>query len=345
MKAENVLERLISQHPVSDSLSIWPIEGALLTVLFRAWRSDDPLPLPHRHLVNTAANLSLSVEQADRSSPIPMTPKNAPVSTATATTSSAATSPRLDASVNGRTGVRAKRRRIVSDPEDVSRSRQIQVKEEPGHSDAMMLDKSATEDVAALDMQESVTVTQVEVSIPTPMDTEMDTLREGGEDSPERAAVESAIDAQDGDSASQAIGEEEIGTRKKLTTYQKRKAKEAFQASHVGSTPNSKAMGKGVAADRNTPVDGTCSVDPAPTTQTSAYPTRAKRSLKPSSMHDRPPVHAGSPFSKKRLDKHGHAQSDDRMSPGAIKVKEEVLDPHDGRPRITGGDDEGMYHP
>jgi hypothetical protein len=298
--------------------------------------------------VNTAANLSLSVEQADQSSPIPMTPKNASVSTATVTTSSAATSPRLDASVNGRTGVRAKRRRIVSDPEDVSRSQQIQVKEEPGHSDTMMLDKSATEDVAALDMQESVTVTQVEVSIPTPMDTELDTLREGGGDSPERAAVESAIDAQDGDSASQPIGEEEIGTRKKLTTYQKRKAKEAIQTLHVGDTPNSKALGKGLAAEKNTPVDRTSpgeSATTATTPQTSAYSTRAKRSLKNSSIHDRPSVHAGSPFSKKRLDKHGHAQSDDRMSPGAIKVKEEVLDPHDGRPRITGGDDEGMNHP
>ncbi|KAJ9095492.1 hypothetical protein QFC20_006635 [Naganishia adeliensis] len=321
--------------------------------------SDVPPFLPPRPLVNPPSDLSVSVAQVDQGSPIPMTPKHALTltTTPTANSSSAGTSPCLDASVdNRRSGVRAKRRRIVSDPEfgeSKRQSQQIQVKQEPLQSDVTMADMTTSNAVrgedGTLDIEESVTVTEVEVSIPATMHPGMDTLREDGEDSPERAAVESAIGVQDEESTSQLMGEEtESGTIKKIRTYgKKRKAKEAIETLHVDpEVPASEAQGKNSVAERTTA--STAATPPADlsrtTPQTSTYATRAKlaKSLKTVAGNEHPSVNSGSPFLKKRQhDKHSHAQSDDRMSPRAIKVKEEVLDStYDGRPRITGRDDE-----
>lgn len=328
-------KRLVRDHQDSS-------KSRSADILFRVRNPDDPLPVPRCQPMKSAATLSVSVDMVNQGSPIPITPKNMFTPNASAPASSA---PRLDASVNGRTGVRAKRRRIVSDPEETVRpSKPFQVKEESEHCDTMMLDKAATGEDAALDMQEPVAVTQVEVSIPTNMDTEMIASQEGGEDSPERAAVESAIDAQEGYPGPQALREEETSARRKPKTYQKRQAKDVNQSLHIEETPNSNALGKHVSAERSTPVFRTPPADFSKTPQTSSYPTRAKlaKSLKTSS-NDRPSIHSGSPFSNKR--RHGDTKIDDRMSPGAIKIKEEVLDPNDGRPRITGGDDEGMKCP
>lgn len=289
-----------------------------------------------------------------------MTPKHAlPTTTDPAgNSSSAGTSPRLDASVdNRRSGVRAKRRRIVSDPESgetKSQSQRIQVKQEPIQSEVTMVDMTASnaagEGAGALDTEVLGTMTEVEVSIPATMPLGMDPSREGGEDSPERAAVESAIDAQDGESTSQAMGEEtESGTLRKIRTYAKKgKAKEAIETTHVDAeVPASEARGNILAASRSTAaIAAHPPADPsmmAP--QTTTYTTRAKlaKSLKTVPANTNPSPNSGSPFSKKRQhDKHSIVRSDDRMSPEAIKVKVEVLDStYDGRPRITGGDDEG----
>lgn len=353
--------RASDQH-ASGTRSDLPLscESSSADVLLFTGRPDVPPFLPPRPLVNAAPDLSVSVAQVDQGSPIPMTPKHALTltTTPTANSSSAGTSPRLDASVdNRRSGVRAKRRRIVSDPEvgeTKRQSQQIQVKQEPLQSDVTMADMTTSNAVrgedGTLDIEESVTVTEVEVSIPATMHPGMDTLREDGEDSPERAAVESAIGVQDEESTSQLMGEEtESGTIKKIRTYQKkRKAKETIEDLHVDpEVPVSEAHGNNSAAKRATA--STAATPPADlsktTPQTSTYATRAKlaKSVKTVSGKEHPSVDSGSPFSKKRQhDKHSHAQSDDRMSPGAIKVKAEVLDStYDGRPRITGGDDEG----
>lgn len=299
-------------------------------------------------------------DQDYKGTPIPVTPRNISISTPTANTSSDGAGPGLDASVdNRRTVVRAKRRRIVSDPEsgeNQRHSQQIQVKQEPARSDIRMLDtpsfKAAAQDDETLDIEESAMMTEVEVSIPATVQPGVESLPEGGEDSPERAAVESAIGTQDGESTSNGILEEpEIGSVKKpVTTYaKKRKTRDANQLMDgPAETPTLQALASDAMAESGkAPFVATPLSDPTKATpsQTSAYATRAKsgKSSKTGPAAEQSIASSGSPLSRKRQhDNHSHGEGEGMISPGMVRVKEEIIDaPYNGRPRITGGDDEG----
>jgi hypothetical protein len=263
-----------------------------------------------------------------------------------------------DNSTNSREkGTRTKRRRIVSDPDTVdapSRLIPSQVKEEPSPTDVTMVDRTAFQVAAdgttTLESEESAQVVEVEGPILDAVGVDANKISDAGEESPERAAVESAIDEHHEEQSLGGTREEEksIVSKPRPKTYAKKR--KALDNEQIGSdraetpTPGNKATSttreSASASALSTPL--TTRSKPSPN-QSSAYVTRAKlwnytTTALDSNSH-------GSPLPKKRQQvKTSKNGEDGEKSPGMVRVKEEAPDPvNDGRPRITGGDDEGTH--
>lgn len=252
-------------------------------------------------------------------------------------------------------GSRMKRRRIVSDPDatdDQSPSTQFRVKEEPPQSDIMMLDRSAVqvedEEGTTLDIENSNYVPAAKISIKGTVGQRK--VVDGGEESPERAAVESAIDVQDEGQLLRGSREQEpsMFSKAQLTTYaKKRKALDSQQiTSNRAETPSPGDKANGTTQEPSTapafstPTSGRANASP---NQTSSYITRAKTAK--SSLNATESISHGSPLPKKRPQaRMRNEEQHSERSPKVVHVKEEAPDSmSDGRPRITGGDDEGTF--
>jgi hypothetical protein len=263
-----------------------------------------------------------------------------------------------DNSTNSREkGTRTKRRRIVSDPDMVdapSRLIPSQVKEEPSPTDVTMVDRTAFQVAAdgttTLEIEKSTQVVEVEVPILDTVGVKANKISDAGEESPERAAVESAIDEHHDEQSLGGTRDEEksIVSKPRPKTYaKKRKALDNEQiASDRAETPTpgnkaTSSIREPVSASAlSTPLTGRSKPS---LNQTSAYVTRAKNGNPSTTASDL--KSQGSPFSKKRQQVRTSKNDENgEKSPGIVRVKEEAHDPmNDGRPRITGGDDEGMH--
>ncbi|KAJ9119076.1 hypothetical protein QFC22_003567 [Naganishia vaughanmartiniae] len=253
---------------------------------------------------------------------------------------------------------RAKRRRIVSDPDSgpLGKAPEIQVKRErelPGPNNArndvyqpLLADKALQQGIGM----------EIEILIPMTAGTASATnLMEGGEDSPERAAVESAIGAQEEEGQVPGIAEDEInetsGSKKRpRKTYgQKRNAEEMHRTTvarddtPAPDTSSTSAVGHAIEGPLlATPQSGRLAVT-ASDSHTPSHATRA-RTGKPTKgevqSHLARPDHSSPLLSSRQYGK-GNMIPGEKSSPAMVKVKEEVHDSaDDGRPRIVGGDDE-----
>lgn len=263
-----------------------------------------------------------------------------------------------DASTNSREkSTRMKRRRIVSDSETAdapTRPIQYQVKEEPSPTDVRMVDGTAFQVAApgttTLEKEELTQIIEVEVPLPTAVGIGANKISDAGEESPERAAVESAIDEHHDQQSLGGTREEEksIVNKSRVKTYaKKRKTLDAEQiASDRAETPTPRNKASYSTREATIPqalsTTPTGRSKPSPN-QPSAHSTRAKTGISSSTALDL--KSQGSPFSKKRQQARTSKNDEDgEKSPGMVRVKEEAPDPmNDGRPRITGGDDEGTH--
>lgn len=253
---------------------------------------------------------------------------------------------------------RAKRRRIVSDPDSGSleKATEIQVKRE--HELTGL--KNAGNDVfqpLAERAPEPGTAMEIEILIPMTVESaSAANLMEEGEDSPERAAVESAIGAQEEEGAVSEVAEEQIGgiseskKRPRKTYGKKRQAEEATRTIAArDETPTLDASSNNTGRDA---IEGHViatpqSVRPAANASNSHTPTYSTRTRAGKSTKSEAHSQLARPdYSSPSLNIRQHGKPNlapgEKSSPAMVKVKEEVRDPADnGRPRIAGGDDEG----
>lgn len=252
-------------------------------------------------------------------------------------------------------GARTKRRRIVSDPEAVdkqSRSLWNPIKEEPFQASAIMLECAATQDeedkTTTLETRDSREVAGLASSKERTATVRAKKIMDVGEESPERAAVESAVDVQDDRPGLDFTkdGRKRTVSKSLPTTYtKKRKAVEPQQiTSDRPETPMlgdrfetvTRNLSPGIAF--STPMANRTKPSP---NQHSSYITRSKIA-KSSKIASEPNV-PGSSFTK--IQSHAQTSTTDEeqeKSPGIVHVKEEVSDSiFDGILRLTGGDDEG----
>lgn len=253
-------------------------------------------------------------------------------------------------------GARTKRRRVVSDPEAVNtqfRPLRNPIKEEPSQADAMMLDSAAAQDedkTTRLEIQDPRKV----AGLASSQDKERAVtvgakkIMDAGEESPERDAVESAVDVQDdrqGLHFTKDEGNRTVGKSQPTTYAKKRKAVEPPQITSdrpetpmPGDRPDTvtQTLSPGIAF--STPLANRSKTSP---NQHSSYITRSK--IAKSSKIASDPNAPGSPFTMIRSHtKTSKGDEEQEKSPGIVHVKEEVSDSiFDGTPRITGGDDEG----
>lgn len=249
---------------------------------------------------------------------------------------------------------RAKRRRIVSDPDLglIGKGTEIQVKREHVLTGL----KNATNDrhqALAEKTLETGTAMEIEITIPTTGDIATTTdLLEEGEDSPERAAVESAIGAQDDEGMVVEEANETSGSKKRSRrTYGKKRYADDLNQTTITRDETPTLDSSSTHAPQHT-TEGTFLATPqsgrlvgnASNSYTPSYATRArsrKSNKADAQSHLAQPDHS-SPSMTTRHHGQGNMIQGEKNSPATVKVKEEVHDPAaDGRPRIVGGDDEG----
>ncbi|KAJ9101493.1 hypothetical protein QFC19_005144 [Naganishia cerealis] len=256
--------------------------------------------------------------------------------------------------------VRAKRRRIVSDPESAQRlghATEIQVKREPERSRLTIASNDTIDQPLVEKTLDSGSAMEIEVLVPMNTDTAgTASLLEEGEDSPERAAVESAIGAQEEEGTMLGIVEDGMhkrhgSKRRPRRTYgKKRHAEDTDEPTPAhGETPtrsslSTSAARRGVENVLLSTPQSEKFIGTTSTPHTPSYATRA-RITKPTKDGSQPGHSKGahsSPSLIGRLHGKGNVDSvEEKSSPAVVKVKEEAADPAmDGRPRIVGGDDE-----
>ena len=252
--------------------------------------------------------------------------------------------------------VRTKRRRIVSDSESAHAEKHPiadRIKQEPAQADASAPDSAAVSDgedrATPPEETEVIRVGGVDQSMGRVAGVGAKNL-DAGEDSPERAAVESAIDVRDESQnilSMQQETERAAGKPQPTTYAKKRKAPNNQQiASDRPETPMSEDRPDSnihrslPAAAFSTPTADRSKTSP---NQHSSYVTRSKIAKSVGIASD--PATLGSPHSRKRpQSKISKEDAELRTSVDRVQVKEEVSDTmFDGLPRITGGDDEGEY--
>ncbi|KAJ9103278.1 hypothetical protein QFC21_002701 [Naganishia friedmannii] len=253
---------------------------------------------------------------------------------------------------------RAKRRRIVSDPDSgsIGKATEIRVKRE---HEPTIAPKNASNDVyqpLAEKTHEPGNAMEIEILVPMTADSATDkNLLEEGEDSPERAAVESAIGAQEDEGTAFGTAEDEMNEtsgsikRPRKIYGKKRLAGDMNQTTLARDetptvdTSSTGAVGHAVEAHLlATPQSGRLAGTAS--NSTPSYATRArtgKSSKGETQAHIARPDHSSPSLTNRPYGK-GNMAPGEKTSPAMVMVKEEVHDPADaGRPRIVGGDDEG----